>query len=282
MQHTLAKALRGLGPGSLPKRIVVPGDAAEGLGPDDAIWATSSAATLHSPYFPHRSADDLAYILYTSGSTGRPKGVALSHANAFAFLDWCRDHLGTRDGDRFASHAPFHFDLSVFDLYASARHASPLILIGDSLSKDPARLAGFIVERRIDVWYSAPSILGLVTTLTPHPNPPPRRGRGPDFPQGGVKNLHPPLEGGGRVGCSSGACPSPRPVRGRGLPDRSPETPPQPLARLDPLEPLRPDRDERLHGASRPRSPPARSRRADADRPRLRAAPGEGRRRVGG
>ena len=43
----------------------------------------------------------------------------LSHANALTFLDWCRDALGPWSADdRFASHAPLHFDLSVFDLFA--------------------------------------------------------------------------------------------------------------------------------------------------------------------
>ncbi len=156
----LARALRDAwpAPGPLPRSIVV-GDGPAG---PDATWEDVLGDDAPSPLPPHRSADDLAYILYTSGSTGRPKGVALSHANAFAFLDWCRDHLGTRDGDRFASHAPFHFDLSVFDLYVAARHASPLVLIGETLAKDPARLAGFIAERRIDVWYSAPSILAMM------------------------------------------------------------------------------------------------------------------------
>ena len=53
----------------------------------------------------------------------------LSHANAFTFLDWCRQALGPwEDGDRFASHAPFHFDLSVFDLFAACQAAATLVL----------------------------------------------------------------------------------------------------------------------------------------------------------
>ena len=116
-----------------------------------------------SPLVPPRAADDLAYILFTSGSTGQPKGVMLSHANAFTFLDWCQNTLGPwQDGDRFASHAPFHFDLSVFDLFAACQAAATLVLIGEKLGKDPGRLGDFLAERRISVWYSAPSILSLL------------------------------------------------------------------------------------------------------------------------
>src|ERR671918_1984486 len=57
--------------------------------------------------------DDLAYILYTSGSTGKPKGVMLSHRNATSFVNWCVETFEPRHEDRFSSHAPLHFDLSI-------------------------------------------------------------------------------------------------------------------------------------------------------------------------
>jgi amino acid adenylation domain-containing protein len=159
----LVQSLRDAWPASGPMpRLIVVGHEPTSLDPADATFGDVLRDDAPSPLPPPHRADDPAYILYTSGSTGRPKGVALSHANAFAFVDWCEAHLAPRDGDRFASHAPLHFDLSVFDLYSSVTHASPLILIGEALAKDPARLGPFLSERRIDVWYSAPSILALM------------------------------------------------------------------------------------------------------------------------
>jgi amino acid adenylation domain-containing protein len=105
---------------------------------------------------------DLAYILYTSGSTGKPKGVMLSHQNAVSFVDWCSEVFEPRPGDRFSSHAPFHFDLSILDIHLSLKHGATLVLVGEDIGKDPQRLAALIAEQRISIWYSAPSILALL------------------------------------------------------------------------------------------------------------------------
>src|SRR5262249_39043293 len=138
-------------------------EAAGPIAPGDAAWAEVVADDAPSPLAPPRAADDLAYILFTSGSTGQPKGVMLSHANALTFLDWGREALGPwTDDDRFSSHAPLHFDLSVFDLFAACRNAATLVLIGEALARDPGRLGDFLAERAISVWYSAPSILSLL------------------------------------------------------------------------------------------------------------------------
>lgn len=107
--------------------------------------------------------DALAYLLYTSGSTGKPKGVMISHRAALAFVDWCSRQFAPTEHDRFSSHAPFNFDLSVFDLYVALRHGASVTLIGDDLGKDPLKLAALIASARLTVWYSTPSILTMLT-----------------------------------------------------------------------------------------------------------------------
>jgi L-proline---[L-prolyl-carrier protein] ligase len=106
--------------------------------------------------------DNLAYILYTSGSTGKPKGVMLSHENALSFIDWCSEVFEPIEIDRFSSHAPFHFDLSILDIYVSLKHGATLVLVEEEIGKDPIRLARLISDKRISIWYSTPSILSFL------------------------------------------------------------------------------------------------------------------------
>jgi amino acid adenylation domain-containing protein len=106
--------------------------------------------------------DYLAYILYTSGSTGKPKGVQLTHRAAISFIDWCSETFVPTEHDRFSSHAPFHFDLSILDIYVPIKHGATLVLIGEQVGKEPNQLAALISEKRITCWYSTPSILSLL------------------------------------------------------------------------------------------------------------------------
>lgn len=119
--------------------------------------------------FPFTSGDwsvsadnDIAYVLYTSGSTGKPKGVSISHRNALAFIEWASAALQATEQDRFANHAPFHFDLSVLDLYVAFRVGASTHLIPDGLSYVPQQLVAFLLQENITIWYSVPSVLMLM------------------------------------------------------------------------------------------------------------------------
>jgi amino acid adenylation domain-containing protein len=141
----------------------------DAFSPEDGGGAGTSGCVLHAvmPAWPEPSragqkVEGLAYILYTSGSTGRPKGVMHSHASALSFIDWCSVEFAPREDDRFSSHAPFHFDLSILDLFVPIGHGARVVLIGEDLGKQPQRLAPLIEERALTVWYSTPSILRLL------------------------------------------------------------------------------------------------------------------------
>ena len=131
-----------------------------------------------------------------------------------------------------------------------ASSAATLVLIGENLGKDPAALGDFIAEKRISVWYSAPTILSLLARARRIWTGPGYRAprlvlfAGEVFPLAALRRL-------------------------RSLwPDATD------------VEPLRADRDQRLHGL--PDSPydPGRSHRSVSDRLGLPSACGTRRRRA--
>lgn len=112
----------------------------------------------------HRTPDgahegDPAYILYTSGSTGTPKGVVISHRNAITFVEWGIETFGVHAGDVLSNHAPHHFDLSVFDIYAALHVGATVAIVPDRLAPFPGKLSEWIETQGITVWYSVPSAL---------------------------------------------------------------------------------------------------------------------------
>jgi amino acid adenylation domain-containing protein len=107
---------------------------------------------------------DLAYILYTSGSTGTPKGVMISHRASLTFAEWAAACTRLREEDRVCSPAPLHFDLSVFDVFASCGAGACMTIVPEMTSMFPARLAEWMARERVSVWYSVPSMLTMLVT----------------------------------------------------------------------------------------------------------------------
>jgi amino acid adenylation domain-containing protein len=102
---------------------------------------------------------DLAYILYTSGSTGTPKGIMHTHRSGLSFANWSVNTYQITAQDRLSNHAPFHFDLSTFDLFAAHRAGAATVLIPEAVTKLPASLSKLMADEKLSVWYSVPFAL---------------------------------------------------------------------------------------------------------------------------
>ncbi len=103
--------------------------------------------------------DDLAYILYTSGSTGAPKGVMVTHRNICNYIDWAVDYFVINQEDRILGTAPFHFDMSTFDLWSPIKAGATLCLADNALMLFPEKLLRFMEDQQITIWKGISSLL---------------------------------------------------------------------------------------------------------------------------
>jgi L-proline---[L-prolyl-carrier protein] ligase len=110
------------------------------------------------------SPDDLAYLLYTSGSTGDPKGVMISNRAAMTFIDWSKEFFELQSSDRVASVAPFHFDLSFFDLFATLSRGATVCLCPREILVFPESTLDWISQSKITTLYTTPSLLASIAS----------------------------------------------------------------------------------------------------------------------
>lgn len=98
----------------------------------------------------------LAYIMYTSGSTGHPKGMMHSHHGSISYARWGAQHVALTSADRVASHAPLHFDLSIFDFFSTSQSGATVVLVPEPVTKLAASWTRYIEDERISVVFTVP------------------------------------------------------------------------------------------------------------------------------
>lgn len=108
---------------------------------------------------------DPLYAIFTSGSTGVPKGVLVSHRSVIDLIENFAQVFGFDETCVFGNQAPFDFDVSVKDLYATLKSGGRMHIIPKLCFSFPAKLIDCINEQKINTIIWAASALRIMENL---------------------------------------------------------------------------------------------------------------------
>jgi len=83
----------------------------------------------------------------------------ITHGNVCNYISWAVESFPIRSEDRILGTAPFHFDMSTFDIWCALKSGATLCLADESLTLFPERLLGFMEAERVTIWKGISSLL---------------------------------------------------------------------------------------------------------------------------
>ena len=108
---------------------------------------------------------DCAYIMYTSGSTGTPKGVTVSHRGVIDYTYWVVSTFPINKDSIIGMQSAFHFDNSVFDMFAAMYTGAKTIIIPEILFMYPEKLTEYMEQSKMSVIFWVPTVMISIANL---------------------------------------------------------------------------------------------------------------------
>lgn len=110
------------------------------------------------------NARNLAYIIYTSGTTGRPKGVMIEHRQVHHLVESLQQTIYQSGSQtlRMALLAPFHFDASVKQIFASLLLGQTLYIVPKKTVTNGTALTAYYRRNSIEATDGTPAHLQML------------------------------------------------------------------------------------------------------------------------
>ncbi|OAB44754.1 non-ribosomal peptide synthetase [Paenibacillus glacialis] len=127
----------------------------------DATLNHVDAPEVSYPNQPH----DLCYAIYTSGTTGLPKGVLIEHRNVMNLMQGLHEIVYQHYPNplRVALVAPYYFDASVQQIFASLLGGHTLIIVPEETRIDGNKLLAFYNEYAVVISDGTPAHIAMLT-----------------------------------------------------------------------------------------------------------------------
>src|SRR6267143_5440349 len=122
--------------------------------PDIYRGSTTNPASLNKR-------QDLAYVIYTSGSTGKPKGVMIEHRSLVNRLHWMQQAYPIDESDVILQKTPYHFDVSVWELFWWALQGARLCFLMPGGERNPLVIVETVKKQHVTVMHFVPSMLNV-------------------------------------------------------------------------------------------------------------------------
>ena len=108
---------------------------------------------------------DPLYAIFTSGSTGTPKGALICHRSVIDLTERFSEVFAFSEECVFGNQAPFDFDVSVKDIYATLKHGATMHILPRVLFSFPPKLIQYLNEKEINTVIWATSALRIIANL---------------------------------------------------------------------------------------------------------------------
>ncbi|NWN77335.1 non-ribosomal peptide synthetase [Bacillus sp. (in: firmicutes)] len=154
---------------SRAKAVCVSGDAHPGEDFNGEIIRLDQLHTKdHTTSMKHLiNPQNLAYVIYTSGSTGKPKGVMIEHHSVNNLVQGLNERIYQHLNSHLhvALVAPYIFDASVKQIFASLLLGHTLYIVPREASFDAMSLIDFYEKNRINVSDMTPAHVNMLTYI---------------------------------------------------------------------------------------------------------------------
>ncbi len=133
---------------------------------DDAVSETPGTPGTNPE--PVNRPEDLAYVIYTSGSTGKPKGVMIRDQSVNNLVAGLKERIYKpyHPGVSVGLVAPYVFDASIKQIFASLLLGHTLVVVPEEIRTDGMSLSNFYRKHQVEIIDGTPTHLRLLREIS--------------------------------------------------------------------------------------------------------------------